>query len=429
MQTARHQRQAEATPAAESFVSWLALDDQPVPHQFQALAPTVIRSLSDVRPSTLCLFPLNSETFEFILTTLRSVLGDALYVIAVSSTPLSAITVQRLFALGADDYHCPAEPDDLARCLARAGRSLRRLRQEMVERSIRDRDFELLHAGLNHLPTPISFKDETGRYTFCNTAFRNLISQPNTDIIGRRVSDLLPPELAARHQELDALMLDEGLGQCFETDLCVVDGTPRHVLIHKARIEGDEGEALGIASVMIDITDRKQLESKLTEAAERDSLTNAYNRRKFFSLAQEAVAEVAVTREPLAVAIIDIDHFKAINDEFGHSEGDRILCEVVSILHSQAGEDAIVARAGGEEFFLFFRGDAAIDACSILERIRAEIARYCRVSTTTGSAGTVSAGLSTFDPTRQTIDQALRRADSALYLAKDGGRNRVCAAT
>ncbi|QLF69967.1 GGDEF domain-containing protein [Peteryoungia desertarenae] len=429
MHTARAQGHVRSEPETASLLSWLALDNTAVPQALEPLCPLVIRHLKEVRPSTICFLPLSPQTTELILTTMRGQVGDGVYLVIVSKAPLPATTVNRLFAFGADDYWCDEQPDDLLLCLARAGRSMKRLRNVIEERQSPSGDMEFLKRGLDHLPAPISLKDQAGRYAYCNKAFQTLMNLSLDEIIGRKVCELLPPDVARRYAELDALLLDDGMGQCFETELCVVDDAPKHLLLHKVRVEDDAGEALGIASVLIDITDRKQLESRLVRAAERDPLTNAYNRRKFFALVQEVVVEAIVTAEPLAVAIVDIDHFKSINDEYGHSEGDRILCEIVAILEKEANDLIEVARAGGEEFFLFFRGQAAIDAAAILERMRTQIARYCRMSTSSGSAGTISAGYSAFDPASHTIDQALRRADAALYLAKDGGRNRVCSAT
>jgi diguanylate cyclase (GGDEF)-like protein len=88
----------------------------------------------------------------------------------------------------------------------------------------------------------------------------------------------------------------------------------------------------------------------------------------------------------------------------------------------------LVARAGGEEFFAFFPREAVSGARDLLELARNDIASYCQVPTGVGIAGTISVGLAYFTPSEETIDQALRRADIALYRAKREGRNRLCLA-
>ena len=126
--------------------------------------------------------------------------------------------------------------------------------------------------------------------------------------------------------------------------------------------------------------------------------------------------------------MIDIDQFKSINDELGHGQGDLTLCTIVDTLRTHEGEGVLIARAGGEEFFAFFSGENALSAAEILDNMRADIARCCTVTTGVGIAGTISIGLADFCPRQETIDQALRRADLALYRAKREGRNRLCKA-
>jgi diguanylate cyclase (GGDEF)-like protein len=200
-------------------------------------------------------------------------------------------------------------------------------------------------------------------------------------------------------------------------------------MLHKACVAAPDGGLRGIAGVLIDITERKELEARLTAAAERDPLTNAYNRRKFFQAAASAIEQASNNlSSTFAVAVIDIDHFKSINDALGHGEGDLTLCSIVDTLRAHESDGVLIARAGGEEFFAFFSEEYAARAAEILDRMRADIARYCQISTEVGTAGTISIGLADFKPAQETIDHALRRADLALYRAKRDGRNRLCKA-
>lgn len=172
------------------------------------------------------------------------------------------------------------------------------------------------------------------------------------------------------------------------------------------------------------------LQDDLAEAqavAESDPLTGLANRRAFQSRLARAMAQATQEGTPLSVAFCDIDHFKKINDNFGHDTGDRILKMVADALVDGAGEDAFVGRFGGEEFLVLFDGIMGRRAAMRIDEIRDELSGRHLVSKTTGEPlGTVtfSAGIAQLQ-TGEDEGDMLRRADEALYAAKNAGRNRV----
>ena len=177
-------------------------------------------------------------------------------------------------------------------------------------------------------------------------------------------------------------------------------------------------------------TQMESLQGDLAEAqavAESDPLTGLANRRSFQARLARAMAQAAAEDTPLSVAFCDIDHFKSINDNHGHDTGDRILKMVADALSEGAGEDAFVGRFGGEEFLILFDGIMARRAAMRVDEIRDELSGRHLVSKTTGEPlGTVtfSAGIAQLLP-GENDGEMLRRADEALYNAKNGGRNRV----
>ena len=126
--------------------------------------------------------------------------------------------------------------------------------------------------------------------------------------------------------------------------------------------------------------------------------------------------------------MFDIDHFKRVNDTFGHAVGDTVLSHVAFVAKENLRPGDLIARIGGEEFALLLPHTEVREAHTIAERIRAKIAKAQVVSGEAVVSVTCSFGVAPFDDTSGTIDNALRRADSALYLAKQDGRNRVYAA-
>jgi len=162
-------------------------------------------------------------------------------------------------------------------------------------------------------------------------------------------------------------------------------------------------------------------------AAEHDHLTGLPNRRAFEGTLREEVAMAQKEGQPLAVAFCDIDHFKVINDTHGHDTGDRVLKFVAGLLAKISNDQCHVARHGGEEFVMLFRGKTAAEACEAVDSVRQDLATRSLVNRTNGERMervSFSAGVSNvlaFDDPRA----ALKAADRALYLAKEHGRNRV----
>jgi diguanylate cyclase len=174
----------------------------------------------------------------------------------------------------------------------------------------------------------------------------------------------------------------------------------------------------------------ESLQGDLAEAqavAESDPLTGLANRRAFQARLSRALAQAVADDTPLSVAFCDIDHFKSVNDNHGHDTGDRILKMIADALAEGVGDDAFVGRFGGEEFLILFDGIMARRAAMRVDEIRDELSGRHLVSKTTGEPlGTItfSAGIAQLLPGEDEGDM-LRRADEALYNAKNGGRNRV----
>ncbi len=162
---------------------------------------------------------------------------------------------------------------------------------------------------------------------------------------------------------------------------------------------------------------------KLREASIRDPLTGLYNRRHFFEAAQELRARARRDAEPMTLAMIDIDHFKKVNDTHGHAVGDEVLRHVAQGLgHRFRGRD-VVARLGGEEFCVLAMGLGGAQAGEVFDDLRNSIERSKAKAGGTSVGVTISIGLC--DAPLESVDAMLAAADAALYAAKRTGRNRV----
>lgn len=169
-----------------------------------------------------------------------------------------------------------------------------------------------------------------------------------------------------------------------------------------------------------------QLQERLQEQAVRDPLTGLFNRRHFDHELVEALARCRGQERPLALAMTDIDHFKAINDNHGHLAGDEVLRRLAQLLAGRVGDAGLACRFGGEEFLLMLPGMDAPAACAFADAVRGEFEASKATIDGRDIGTTLSFGIAVAPPSHAADARSLlRRADAALYAAKLHGRNRV----
>ncbi|QLR43323.1 GGDEF domain-containing protein [Enterobacter sp. RHBSTW-00994] len=202
----------------------------------------------------------------------------------------------------------------------------------------------------------------------------------------------------------------------------LADGTTRHVQTYAGPIE-IYGDKLMLC-IIHDITEQKRLEQELEHAALRDSMTGLLNRRQFYLITEQTNLSHLPTQQQFSLLLVDTDHFKNINDVFGHLKGDEVLISLSRTLESCCREDDVVFRWGGEEFVILLPKTSLDTAMQVAETIRAAVARI----TIPGLPRfTVSIGVARHNPD-ESIDDLFKRVDDALYRAKNNGRNKVLAA-
>jgi diguanylate cyclase (GGDEF)-like protein/PAS domain S-box-containing protein len=220
--------------------------------------------------------------------------------------------------------------------------------------------------------------------------------------------------------------------------ICYID-----CIIHPLR---DAEQITGYLVQINDITERMRAEDELRRThasleltnlelqqalarekilAHTDSLTGIFNRRYFFELAAHEFEVAKRYGSSLALIMFDIDHFKAVNDHFGHQAGDEILRQVAQIVRQQLRVVDLLARYGGEEFTVLLPSSSAEEAAVVAERFRAEIAAF-QMTTERGAVSvTVSIGITENTASLSSLDQLISQADQAMYAAKQTGRDRI----
>lgn len=218
-----------------------------------------------------------------------------------------------------------------------------------------------------------------------------------------------------------------------EIKLTRPNGRDLWVRVIARAIANDHGTLHHYDGAVEDITEIKAAQIALEELAMRDSLTHVYNRRHFIDLASREIVRSARFNHPVTLLMIDIDHFKTVNDTYGHLAGDAVLRDVALRLKANLRQSDILARYGGEEFILLMPETDSAQAWIGAERLRRVIAAT-PFNTSNGTiAVTASLGLSCWpantDPNAITslpqINDLISRADQALYRAKQSGRNQT----
>jgi diguanylate cyclase (GGDEF)-like protein len=188
------------------------------------------------------------------------------------------------------------------------------------------------------------------------------------------------------------------------------------------------GFAITIAVLLIVLFSVRRYQMRIEKSAATDPLTKLLNRQAFDFVFQQAILDSERSRQTLCVAIMDIDHFKKINDKHGHLVGDHVLKEIAAISRRSLRESDVICRWGGEEFLLLLKNCSLEKATAIAETLRSTIAANDFSRTTDLTKGrlslTVSMGVAECKP-QESEDSVFERADVALYQAKESGRNSV----
>jgi diguanylate cyclase (GGDEF)-like protein/PAS domain S-box-containing protein len=268
-----------------------------------------------------------------------------------------------------------------------------------------------------------------GTIRYASSAIAGMTGLPSDAVVGSSAQDFIfaddaPTVAEAYRQALET----PGRAVIVQYRGAPVDDGERRWFEASIRAVTAQGEALGIVGSIRDISDRKSLELSLTREARLDPLTGLANRRAFLEqLEQRCAATPSASPNARAgsLAILDLDHFKRINDRYGHPAGDAVLQAVATEAMRFCRSHDLVARIGGEEFCVIFGGATMADAETAADRLRQAI-RALRIPIGDGQTITVTAsiGLAEIVP-GGAAPEILKRADTALYEAKRLGRDQL----
>jgi diguanylate cyclase (GGDEF)-like protein/PAS domain S-box-containing protein len=280
--------------------------------------------------------------------------------------------------------------------------------------------------------------DAAGSVCDWNSSIENLTGMSREDVQGKPYSVFSPADSTTPDQVLDRLheahhagwSLDEGWrlkadGSRFWGSVLIaplrypplVPGALADMLV--------EDTEPAYSLILRDITDRREAGEIHRLATSCDHLTGIANRRSFFEAAERELARRKQSPGALSLVIFDADHFKLVNDTYGHPAGDAVLCHLAKLLTATFRQVDVVARVGGEEFAVLLPSADLHNALNVANRLRETVAAQTVEIDGAKIRYTVSGGVATLDDSISTLADLMKMADKALYEAKKSGRNRI----
>jgi diguanylate cyclase (GGDEF)-like protein/hemerythrin-like metal-binding protein len=302
---------------------------------------------------------------------------------------------------------------------------------------------QILPHFLTYLDAAVAIKDRAGSYLYANEKYHRYAGVEEGRVVGRSDTDVVTAERRAVYEAAERAVVRDGTPVSCEERLPHPAPDTLYISTRFPILDRD-GALIAIGILALDISgkclalsqaeralrDAERMNSQLTRAvqelerlASTDALTRAWNRRRFEETAEAEIHRSLRYGQPLSLAILDLDHFKRINDSLGHEAGDRALKSVAGAIMGTIRKADSLTRWGGEEFVVLMPNTGLSRGGQVAERVRSAVE-----GADAGGVGpvTVSIGLAEFVP-GQTLKEWLGRADTALYQAKQAGRNRVAA--
>jgi len=280
--------------------------------------------------------------------------------------------------------------------------------------------------------------DRLGRVGAWNESIGRVTGFDAAAVVGKPYSVFFPDEATTPDRMLDRLheasengwSLEEGWrsradgtrywGSALISPLHERPGTP----LPGPRLAGDDDE-ISYCLIIRDITDKREASERLRLTHACDHLTGIANRRAFFEAAEIELTRWRRQPRPLSLVLLDADHFKAVNDQYGHPAGDAVLRDLAATLTASFRDVDVVARVGGEEFAVLLPSTAAAAALAVANRALAAISARHVEFDGVRIAYSISGGVAAMDESVTGLDELMKRADHALYVAKKAGRKRI----
>jgi diguanylate cyclase (GGDEF)-like protein/PAS domain S-box-containing protein/hemerythrin-like metal-binding protein len=285
---------------------------------------------------------------------------------------------------------------------------------------------KLFFTVFQHAAIGMALVSPDGTWLMVNRALCRLVGYTEKELLKGSFQDITHPQDLEEDLSYVRKVLSGDI-QTYQMEKRYVhkDGRIIHILLSASLVRDENNTPLFFISQIQDITERKRLETELVRQANEDMLTGISNRRRFYDLAGREMLRGTRYNDPMVLMMLDIDHFKQINDTFGHAVGDDALRRMAAACRSGLRAIDLFGRIGGEEFGVLLITTNAAAGGQVAERLRQSV-EQCILTTDKGVVKfTVSIGGVVFSGNDLPLEQRLKQADDALYRAKSSGRNRI----
>ncbi|OYV41594.1 MAG: hypothetical protein B7Z80_01125 [Rhodospirillales bacterium 20-64-7] len=284
---------------------------------------------------------------------------------------------------------------------------------------------EALQKIIDIIPSPVFVKDTEHRWVLVNAALEEAIGRPRTELLGKSDYDMFPPEEAEVFWRSDDAVFASGQTGENEESFTNAAGNTRMIVTRKTLLRVGAGPGTSfVVGVIADVTSYHEAAAQSRFLSHHDVLTGLPNRVLFQDRLREAVGQGQRALDQIAVLLIDLDGFKAVNDAYGHAAGDEMLRVVAGRLSAVVREGDTVARLGGDEFGILLRGGPAIE--SAVQRVADTLCMSVAQPVELGGSQarvTASVGITYYHRPETAPDELLRQADTAMYSVKRSGRH------
>ena len=318
--------------------------------------------------------------------------------------------------------------DPATRALVETHATVRDVAERMHSQAALAEAEERFRSAFEEAPIGMALTSPDFRFLRVNRALCQITGYTPQQLEGLPVASIThPDDLKADWEARGAMLEGELSSHRAERRYLHASGSAVWVAVNSTLVRNADGKPLHFLSQMQDVTERRRHEAELRHMADHDPLTGLLNRRSFERELERHVAYVERYGPKGAAIVLDLDHFKTINDTLGHSAGDELIVRVAHALRSRLRESDVLARLGGDEFAILLP-EATPEEADAVSAAVLDAVRTLAVPTATGRTRTVTAslGVALFDsPDKLTGEDVLVNADLAMYDAKESGRDQL----